>query len=430
MKKKLLFVLIALILIVSLLITLLVLRYRKSEDNLWKNTVSKYITYDLWDDINSYDAGHTLLVPMYYAFSTNDKEKIEEFHQLFSRYADYLVDNNYDYKYWDLNHMQFNFLASNYINLCVKYDSVKRVPKALLDYLYDEAFYYSLLKREKYKKSESPNYNAFVAIKRDFELGKPISDLYQYHIVLLLNLKEFSNSGNYELSENRNKKIEDALDLINIIYEDGVTFVDNDRWLMSVGAWDEHKDFAYMHYDEILDDMVPEVQENTTWDTSHFARVPVFLQIIRRANYGNDEKVKYYDKLISGLSNQFQNVVLIAPDKSNNYYRTTNYMDGRNGLFRYDYATQKNNAYLPYQLSGTITLGWWSFLGGNMQDIYGEIYKTFPLSDDAIKTYVGPNTTRIRNEYVSWPDYFENGFAFLICTLASKLDIESIFKIT
>lgn len=403
-------------------------------DELWEKNVSKYMLGTLWDDSSSYAAGHTLLVPMYYAFSKKDKEKIEEFHNLFSRYADYLEKNDYNHSYWDLNHMQFNFVASNYINLCVKYDDVKKIPKVLLDYLYDEAFYYSSSQRQIYKNDVQPFYNAFVAIKRDFELEMPISDLYQYHLVLLLNLKEFSDSGNYPLSEERKVKAKEALDLINTIYEKGVTFIAGEKWLMSVGSWDEHEDFAYMHYYEVTDDMVPSVQKDTTWDTSHFARVPVFLQIIRRANKENDKKVLYYEKLIHGLKRQFMEKVVVKPTEKENYYKTTNYMDGRNGLYRYNYKG-RGTVYLPYELSGTMMLGWWSFLGYGMQDIYYDMYTKFPLSNDAIELYSvptnisgGKNITRVKGSYIAWPNYFENGFAELICLLASKLNIDEIFN--
>lgn len=323
--------------------------------------------------------------------------------------------------------MQFNFLASNYINLCSKYNCTDRIKEELLNYLYDEAFYYRLLKREKYNTTDNPQYNSLAAIERDFKLGRPTADLYQYHLMIIFNLKEYSNKNAYYLSEEREKIVEESLNLINSIYEEGVTFIDGDKWLMNVGSFDEYDDYAYMQYDSIEENMQPSKQENTTWDTSHFARIPVFLQIIKRANKEDEEKVEYYNRLIKGLKEQFLENVLVKPDKENSYYRTTNYMDGRNGLYRYNYTTQQNTAYLPYQLSGTITLGWWCFLGGEMNEIYRNIYETFPLDENALETYVGPNTTRERNKYVAWPAYFENGFAELICLLASKLDIENIF---
>ncbi len=426
MKKKIVIILIITIILATTGI-ISCMSYLKSENYLWSNTVSKYITGDLWDDINSYDAGHSLLVPMFYAFTTEDENKMEEFHDLFERYAIYLSNNNYTYNYWNLNHMQFNFLASNYINLCSKYNCTNRIKEPLLNYLYDEAFYYCLLKREKYNTEDKPQYSSLKAIERDFDLGKPTADLYQYHLMVIFNLKEYSDKNNYILSEEREKVVEESLDLINKIYQDGVTFIDGDKWLMNVGSFDEQADYAYMQYNSIEENMQPSKQENTTWDTSHFVRIPVFLQIIKRANKEDEEKVEYYDRLIKGLKEQFLENVLVKPDKENLYYRTTNYMDGRNGLYRYNYTTQQDTAYLPYQLSGTITLGWWSFLGGEMSELYKNIYETFPLDENALKTYVGPNTTRERNKYVAWPAYFENGFAELNCLLASKLKIEELF---
>lgn len=422
MKKVLIIGIIVIIIIVA---SLKILFYNNIDDNidrLWKSTVSEYIKGDLWDDINCYDAGHILLVPMCYAFEVNDDKKMNEFHDLFRRFADYLENNNYQYKYWDLSHIQFCFLASTYINLCVKNDCTDEIKIELLNYLYDESFFYCLQRREKYNINENPQYNALIAIERDFRQGKPTADLYQYHLSILFNLKEFSDNGNYYISEERYKIIKEALEIINAIYKEGVTFTEGDKWLMNVGTFNEHEDYAYMHYPIILEDMKPAKQQNTTWDTSHFARIPVFLQIFKRANKDNNELVNYYERLIKGLKEQFIENVLIEPNEECDYYRTTNYMDGRNGLYRYNYKTQANTAYQQYELSGTLFLGWWSFLGGDdIKQVYREISKTFPLSQDAINTYVGPNTTRERNSLVRWPDYFENGFAELIVLLATMI---------
>ena len=352
----------SILLILIILITVLYTTNTHNENYLWRKTISEYIKGDLWDDINSYDAGHALFVPMFYAFSEDEETKKNEFHELFQRYAEYLRTIDYCYEYWDLNHMQFNFLASNYINLCVKCSETDRISDILLDYLFDEAFFYCQSNREKYKKGEKPNYNVLVAIERDLTSGKNIADLYQYQCAIILNLKEFSRNNQYKLSEEREKVVNDTIQILNKVYTEAVTFTSGNKWLMSVGAFDENEDYAYMNYNEIEENMNSSKQENTTWDTSHFARVPIFLQIIKRANIGDSEKVEYYDKLIIGLREQFIENILIEPDDKCKYYRTTNYMDGRNGLYRYNYRTQQNTAYLPYQLSGTLCLGWWAFL--------------------------------------------------------------------
>ena len=420
---------IVILIVLTMLVTIFIYYYTNScnEKELWQSTISNYIKDELWNDLNSYDAGHTLLVPMFYAFYEDDNDKKNEFHDLFNRYADYLKDINYEYDFWDLNHMQFNFLASNYINLCVQYNETSRIPNELLDYLYDESFFYCQLARKKYKIKEKTNYNVLVAIERDFGLEKPIADLYQFQCMIILNLKQFSDCGCYELSEEREKIANNIIELLYTIYTDRVYFTNGNKWLMSVGAFDDNEDYAYMSYDSIEENMYPSVQENTTWDTSHFARVPIFLRIMKRANIENQERVEYYDRLITGLKEQFLENVIVLPDKENEYYRTTNYMDGRNGLYRYNYKTQKDTAYLPYQLSGTLCLGWWCFLGDELNQTYKKIYETFPLNDKALEIYVGPNTTRQRNFYVEWPNYFENGFAELNCLLASKIEIDNLF---
>jgi hypothetical protein len=71
-----------------------------------------------------------------------------------------------------------------------------------------------------------------------------------------------------------------------------------------------------------------------------------------------------------GLSIQFRQKVLVMPDGQFPYYRLNNYMDGTNGLYRWNYSGRKS-ATLPYGNSGTIYLGWWGFLPDqNLKAIY------------------------------------------------------------
>lgn len=54
------------------------------EETLYAQTVSQLLTQDLWTSRDMYDASHYLMVPMHYAFSSGNDEKMAEFHQ-FSR---------------------------------------------------------------------------------------------------------------------------------------------------------------------------------------------------------------------------------------------------------------------------------------------------------------------------------------------------------
>lgn len=421
--KKIFIIIFILLVVLGLLLYIIIFNHK----NTFEKNLKGYIDDELWNDMNSYDAGHTLLVPMFYAYQSNDINKIVMYDDLFARFANYLKDNNYKYEYWNLNHMQFIFLVSNYINLTAKTGRNSVIKNELLNYLFDETFYYTLLKREIYNTTSNPQYSSIISANRRLDEHTLIGDQTLYHLAIICNLKEYCNLTGYHISEKRIESINNTIDLINRIFKDRVTYLEDGKWLFEVGFFDNSEDYAYMNYEKIEENMVPSENKNTTWDSSHFMRLPIFLQIFKRANSDNTDMYNYYENLIKGLEKQFLENVLVSQDDDNNYYRTKNYMDGRNGLYRYNYNTQKSTAYLPYQLSGSLCLGWWSFLGGRLNSIYTNIYNTFPLNEQALKTYVGPNTTRERNSFVKWPDFFENGFAKHICLYASKLRVEEVF---
>jgi len=98
-------------------------------------------------------------------------------------------------------------------------------------------------------------------------------------------------------------------------------------------------------------------------------------------------------------------------------------MDGWNGIYRWGYSTQgENNGYGPYELSGTLIEGWWGFLESpQVSSIFKDMSNLFPLEENVVKLYVGPNTTRERHPLATWPNYFINGFGELNVRLMTKL---------
>jgi hypothetical protein len=95
------------------------------------------------------------------------------------------------------------------------------------------------------------------------------------------------------------------------------------------------------------------------------------------------------------------------PDTDFRGLRMTNFMDGENGVYRYGYPTQgAGNGFGPFELSGSVNLGWWSFLGSATSPAYAAQKASMPFVEDVIRLYVGPNTTRIRNPYFSEPDFY------------------------
>ena len=101
-------------------------------------------------------------------------------------------------------------------------------------------------------------------------------------------------------------------------------------------------------------------------------------------------------------------------------------MDGRNGIFRWEYATQgKSNGYGAFELTGIIHMGWWAFLDTDrVRKIYRLQAGRFPLSRGEIELYVGPNTSRKRHRLVMDPEAYRNGFNELIVKLAARLQLQ------
>jgi len=100
-----------------------------------------------------------------------------------------------------------------------------------------------------------------------------------------------------------------------------------------------------------------------------------------------------------------------------------NFFDGRNGVYRYLYATQGSSGYAPYQLSGTLAVGWYGMLLG-ADDFKEDIVKMLDsgeLPHYVIETYVGPNTTRERHPLFTWPEYFSNGMTELNYRITKEL---------
>lgn len=100
----------------------------------------------------------------------------------------------------------------------------------------------------------------------------------------------------------------------------------------------------------------------------------------------------------------------------------------KNGFFivsnGWNYATtaKENDGIDPYENSGTYLFGWWALLEDErITNTYSQMAELFPLDDNVIKTYVGPNTTRNHHEMVAQPNLYENGYSELICRLVSEI---------
>ncbi|WP_410473568.1 hypothetical protein [Guyparkeria sp. TX1] len=170
-----------------------------------------------------------------------------------------------------------------------------------------------------------------------------------------------------------------------------------DGWLIDVGRWDDHRDFAYSRYyrQPVSMDgepLPPQPLEDAVIDSSHAHRYPSWL---RSAELSIGKETGLILRLQDGLVHQFLSEVL-APNQGT-IPLLNNYMDGHNGWFRWKYASHKGvlQGYGPYGLSGTFAFGWWALLGDERVSYqYERLIDSFPLSSSELSVYSDTSTRR------------------------------------
>lgn len=162
-------------------------------------------------------------------------------------------------------------------------------------------------------------------------------------------------------------------------------------WTFQPGRWSTYRDNRYAGREQKGDTSGGvAIVANLAPDVSHFSRWPLFL---RSAVDGASTAVDsaYYLELLKSLASQFETVVAVAPDSSFPGWRTRNYMDGNNGVYRWDYPSHPGDGYGPYELSGSLFGGWWSFLqNDHARHMFSELASGFPYSRESEATYRGP----------------------------------------
>lgn len=150
-------------------------------------------------------------------------------------------------------------------------------------------------------------------------------------------------------------------------------------WVFQPGGYARYPDFAFAGWDGRGRPPESAIVEDIAWDVSHFMRWALWLTNFEQAEV-LPQRRQFYRTLRRGLANQLVDVVLIPPSRSFRTYRLNNFMDGRNGWFRWDRKTGRGVA--PYEMTGSFILGWWSFLDDpRVTQAYRQMAATFPLSE-------------------------------------------------
>ncbi len=398
---------------------------RENSRQLWDRLVTPYLADQLWSARDSYDAGHYLMVPLEAAFSTNDTAGQTAFADHFQRYveaSDRVIEGQ-------LNRLQYYYLASRFVSLAQATNNADLIPAELVQILYDEVE--RLWRFEPAWQWDTSPFEGGIQERLNWKLSthdvqysylRAITDHDLFLFGIAAELSAYEHDSGTQTTQSY--AIDEVLDGAYRVYTQEVVHdSEGSGWLLQPGVWTDHPAWQYAGHAQIAPNLEPRPVPGIPMDSSHAFRLPVWLTSLANAYPSGASIRDYYDGLKQGLEAQFFEKVLVPPSAAFNGYQTNNYMDGTNTVYRYNYTSLgENNGIGPYQLSTSLFVGWWAFLGSDrIANTYGEMAGRFPLAADVVDAYVAANTLRMRHPTTTEPQTFVNGYFELISLLAAKL---------
>jgi hypothetical protein len=180
------------------------------------------------------------------------------------------------------------------------------------------------------------------------------------------------------------------------LYSVGAKPTTNGGWLLQPGKWKNHPDYLYAGHESVPTlticadpdsedpscNLEPRPVDGIGMDVSHFlSKWPVCLTAYRDASYDNPTRHEFFERLLAGIEVQIFNQV-IKPQPAKPPYLLTNYMDGTNGVYRWNYERRgKNWGYNASHLSSTPCFSSLALLNSDrIREFYQQIDQTLPYT--------------------------------------------------
>lgn len=389
-------------------------------DLLWSEVMIGYLNDPLWIERDIYDAGHNLMVPIHAAFKKGNEAWISDVNQHFKSFIENYDTNN---EIGLLNKLHYYYAASRYLTLLVEYDHPL------------EAYHYELadmLKSEVTKnwlieKSWHWQHDDFIGIKSrldykfkviepKFSYDKAIIDEELFLVSVASDLKYF-----YQKLNQSDPILTEVNDYGQKIFINEGQLVSGGGWLFQKNVWKDHPDYAYSGYRSLeeINNGEHKVKELVYTDSSHGARFPLQIYSVMKAtdNAVDKEKLRV---IRSNFETQFLDKILTKAEDST-YFVINNFLDGSNGVYRYNYTTNKGTGYEPNSLSGILMNGWYNFINTErVSHVYKEMAAQFPISEEVYSKYYLDKTNRKRNSLAKEPEAYYKGLYQLILILSSE----------
>lgn len=324
------------------------------QEALYQNTVLVLLQEKLWTERDMYDAGHYLMVLMYYAFWSGDVEKINAFGEFFTRFSDDIAGDGLEafQNEGELNRLHFLYLYTQFANLCLANGYETMIVEKPLELAEQTAENY-LLNNVGYGKTEETELERLKQILQgksySYKFYSSIHDFDKFSLAILCDLNWYHTMTGEAVSETMNLAKELSYELFHSPLLNTETELGG--WLFQVGVTADSKDKIYAGHSTIKPSLEPLPREDIPSDSSHAHRLPLQLRSWQSAQ--TDRACwELFQLRREQLANQMVHYVL---KNENGNWLTTTFMDGTNGIYRYSYHVD-GVGLESYDLSGIFCL--------------------------------------------------------------------------
>ena len=392
-------------------------------DSLWSLILAPILRSEPWRDASRYDAAHVLMLPLHAAFSHHFEMGERGFAEHFRRFHEVSRSVRLD-RDSEVSWLQYLYLASRFAALSADHGHRELVPKGLPLQL--RKWVAELWQDHQARHWTQGPFHGFGArVRWKLAASRPavwersypraILDSEQFLFAIAADLRHYGRVTGSPLAGDA--LLDSIADIALQVYRQRVVWGPAGGWTFQPGVWRDHKDFRYACREDKSPDLRPCILADVAEDASHSHRSPLWLRSLADGSPPASPERHYYLALADGLERQFFGRVLEPPSPEFDGWRLHNFMDGRNGIYRWGYASLgPEQGYGAFELSGTLLHGWWAFLPGERtRKLYQDLAERFPLPAEQVTVYAGPASRR------DAAGALRNGLAELLCRLAAGL---------
>lgn len=392
---------------------------------LWDNVITSNLADTaLWEQGRAYNAGHFYMLPLHAAFQLQQEDWQLQFANHFKKFTQQGV---YETEPQRLYRLQYYYLASWFLVLTAQNGKDSLVPENLYSFIHDEIDWLWNMENAWTWTNKLIPVSNFKNMKErvlwkllNVELPpktfyRAIIDEEKFVFAIAANLKAYLKLQEADTMPN-NEVLDDILQVNISVWQRRVEQdTAKGAWLFQPGFWNDHIDYVYAANFNKNNPVKKPLPANIGEDVSHSHRTALWLQSFILAY--DTSNTNYFKQLLQGLNTQFFTKVVVPPTDTVNTYLTKNFMDGYNGLYRWNFSENApGTGFGPYELSGTMLLGWWHFLKTEeIAAVYENYSQLFPLPENILAIYEA-RTGQPRPENKK-PNFYTNGLGELICKL-------------